>query len=51
MGKEGDKQVGRSMEVLATVISTICGIAVHGLNFYSNSIFLDPSLVVCDNVL
>jgi hypothetical protein len=39
MGKEGNKKVGRSMEVVAAVISTICGIDVHGLNFYSNSIF------------
>ena len=39
MGKERNKKVGRSMGVLATVISTICGIDVHGLNFYSNSIF------------
>lgn len=39
MGKERNKKVGRNMEVLATVISTICGIDVHGLNFYSNSVF------------
>jgi len=39
MGKEGNKKIGRNMEVLATVISAICGIDVHGLNFYSNSIF------------
>jgi hypothetical protein len=39
MGKEGNKKVGRIMEILTTVISTVCVIDVHGLNFIVSVFF------------